>query len=259
MTDSALKGLVQDARHIHSGMECRHAEWVLLPYRSITTSILTMGKFGPQRMDEIFLGLLQHGVNTRKEIAKRLGVDEGEFIFTHLDVLLRNGYVVENQGVYTLTEQGESFASGGHYEERLQKISYEFCWGDMTAQIETNVQIAKKLDAYQLRHQKLIDEYDLTDKLIAHFNVENRENDMIFYDIASPERGRRFYDRENHAKYAALFYASKESGSNLGRVDLRIRNEKFDLCAALSRAANEEEYWREQFEKIYAKHIGSSS
>lgn len=259
MTDSALKGLVQDARYIHPGMECRHAEWVLLPYRSVTTSILAMGKFGPQRMDEIFLGLLQHGVNTRKEIAKRLGVDEDEFIFTHFDVLIRNGYVVENQDVCALTEQGESFVSGDHYEDRLQKISYEFCWGDVTAQIETNVQIAGKLDAYKLRHQEHLDEDDLTDKLIAHFNAENRENDMVFYDIASTEGKRRFYDKEKHAKYAALFYGPKEGGNSLGRVDLRIRNEKFDLCTALSRAANEEEYWREQFEKIYAKRIGASS
>ena len=258
MIDSSLKGLVRDARYFHPGMECRHAEWVLLPYRSVKTWILAMGKFGPQRMDEIFLGLLQHGVNTRKEIARRLGVDEGEFIFTHLDVLLRNGYVVENRGVCALTERGESFASGNHYEERLQKMGYEFCWGDMSAQIETDVQIARKLDAYKLRHRKHLDEADLTDKLIAHFNAENRENDMVFYDIASTE-GRRFYDKENHAKYAALFYVPKEGDNGLSRVDLRIRNEKFDLCATLSQAANEEEYWRDQFEKIYAKRIGASN
>jgi len=258
MTDSALKSLVQDARYIHPGMECRHAEWVLLPYRSVTTSILVMGKFGPQRMDEIFLGLLQHGVNTRKEIARRLGVDEGEFIFTHMDVLIRSGYVVEHQDVCALTEQGESFVSGNHYEERLQKMGYEFCWGDMSAQIETDVQIARKSDAYKLRHQKRLDEDDLTDKLIAHFNAENRENGMVFYDIASPEGGRRFYDKKKHAKYAALFYAPKDGGRNLGRVDLRVRSEKFDLCVALSQAANEEECWREQFEKIYAKHVGAS-
>lgn len=259
MTDSALKDLEQDARYIHSGMECRHAEWVLLPYRTVTASILAMGKFGPQRMDEIFLGLLQNGVNTRKEIAKRLGVDEDEFIFTHLDVLIRSGYAVENQEICALTEQGKSFASGDHHEERLQKIRYEFCWGDMTAQIETNVQIVKKLDAYKLWHQQHLDENNLLDKLIAHFNAENRENDLVFYDIASPEGGRRFYDKEKYAKYAALFYVPKESDNSLGRVDLRVRNEKFDLCAALSRAANEEEYWRNQFEKIYAKRIGASS
>jgi len=256
MTNGELKKLVQDTRHFHSGMECRHAEWVLLPFRSFTTSVLAMGQFGPQVLDEIFLGLLQNGANTRKEIAMRLGVDEGEFIFIHLDLLIRGGYVVENQGVCTLTEQGKSFASGDYREDRLQKTRYRFFWGDMTAQIE-DIQIAKKSSAHELEHQQYPAEDDLVDKLITRFNAEkeNRENGIIFYDIASPEGGRRFYSKKVYAKYAALFYVSKESENDLCRVDLRVQNKrshKFDFCEDLSRAANEED-WRDQFEKIYAK------
>ncbi|MDD9799406.1 MAG: hypothetical protein OXU29_02915 [Gammaproteobacteria bacterium] len=262
MTDSELKKLAQDANHFYSGMKCCYAEWVLLPFRSVTTSILAMGKFGPQMLDEIFLGLLQNGANTRKKIAARLGVDEDEFIFTHLDLLIRGGYVVENQGVCALTEQGKSFVSGDYREERLQKIDkYKFYWGDMTAQIEADVRIARKLDARELKHRQYLAEDDITDKLITHFNAENRENGVVFYDIAFPEGGRRFHVKKRYAKYAALFYVSKENGNGLCRVDLRMRNKgdsEFRPCKELSRAANEEGYWREQFEKIYAERIGAS-
>ena len=202
--------------------------------------------------------MLENGVNSREEIAARLGVDKDEFVFSHLDELVREGYVADDGGIYALAPMGADFLHGKIREDRLEKIQFPFVWGDMSQQAEPASIIAKKpAAAHKLSHKGGPPDDDIASALAKCFNedAQSRKHGRVFYDADTPTVTQRY------GEYTALFYAPQESGGDLV-VDLRVYDKDddwhFRLCEDLSRNANEEEHWRKQFADIYDKQAAAS-
>lgn len=263
--DDQLKKLVQSARDFHRpGHVCHFASRVLVPLWRFKPEVWATTSAGPQQLDAIFFGLLENGVTSRKDIAARLGVDEDEFVFTHLDELVCKGYVADEGGSYKLTAEGGDFASGKTQEERLEKIQFPFVWGDMSKQVEPESAVAGKgTTGHKLKHGPYPPDDDLISVLAKQFNedAESRERGLVFYDADYPTAARRFHYDKIYAEYTALFYAPQESGGDLV-VDLRVYDKDddlhFRLCEDLSRNANEDEHWHKQFADIYDKQAAAS-
>ena len=268
MTNTELQKLARDTEDFHPGMKCHFAEAVFLPYREYTPDVWAIEKTGPRQMDKIFFGLLENGVDTQEKIAKQLGVEENEFILTHLDILIHDGYVAEsaNSDILTLTEQGLSFDSGKFQEKGLKKIKkFRFIWDDMTACIKPDIKFTKRQANYlkTVKHGEDPDEDDIMPILAEHFNKKRGEVEKVtFYNVANPDVGqRRFPYRKKYAEYAALFYVSKKEQNDLCRIDLRIQNDsgEFDPCKDLSDMASEKNSsWYKKFEKIYTEAVKKS-
>jgi len=256
--DDEMKKLLQAAENIYSpGHVCAHVERVFLPMWRFRPLVWAITHAGPQQLDIIFLGLLRNGVTSRKEIANRLGTDKDEFVFSHLDALVREGYVEFSGEVYQITPKGEDFESGKIEEERIEKNVFPFIWGSMSDKIESN-DIVRNPKGTKLNYAYPPDEDVLLGELVECFNnhPDSLENNLIFYSVDDSHGKRGFpYDRV-YAEAAALFYKSKKDRDDFF-VDLRVPDEndilRYRLCKELKVKANEEEYWREQFEKIYER------
>lgn len=263
--DDQLTKLVRSARDFHHpGHVCQIATRVLVPLWRFKPDVWATTNAGPQQLDTIFFGLLENGVTSRKDIAARLGVDEDEFVFAHLDELVRKGYVADEGGSYKLTAEGGDFASGKTQEERLEKIQFPFVWGDMSKQVEPESAVAGKgTTGHKLKHGPYPPDDDLISVLAKQFNedAESRERGLVFYDADYPTAARRFHYDKIHAEYTALFYAPQQSHDEL-IVDLRVYDKDddlhFRLCEDLSRNANEDEHWHKQFADIYDKQAAAS-
>lgn len=269
--DDQLKQLVHSAQDFRRpGHICQVAARVLVPlWHFKKAEVWATKDAGPQQLDKIFLGLLHNGIASRKEIAARLGVDEDEFIFAHLDELVRAGYVADNGDACTLTPQGEGFFRGQVKEERMEKVSFPFVWGDMSGRIEPESIVAgKSAKGRKLKHNAYPPDDDLISALAEYFNkdADSRERKLTFYDAAYPAASRRFYRDKTYAEYVALFYAPAQGSGDL-ITDLRVydKNEEsyshFRLCEELSDNAKED-HWRKQFAEIYEKEnavIGNNS
>ena len=263
MTDDALTKLKQSTMNIHPDMICRGAVWVLLPFSKFTVTVWGTTETGPDKMDKIFFQLLRHGVNTRIAIASRLGVDEDEFIFTHLDIMVREGYVFLNSDKYGLTQKGEQFCGGDFKEERLQKHEkFRFVWNDVGNRVEdigseNNAFRSKKIGR-KIKHADLPPQDELVEILKKHFNQVMTKEKVAFYNIDSSGQGEAFHTRSKlYQQFAALFYAPKQGQDGVNdrwHLDLRVYSDedaKFILCNDIIKKVNKDEYWREQFEEIY--------
>lgn len=262
MMDDTLKSIVQSAKYYYDNYSCQYAERVLLPLRHFKPTIWATTQTGPGRMDRIFFGLLKNGGTSRKEIANLLGVDEDEFIFSHLDELVRAGYVVFTDSKYQLTQEGQNFEDGHAKEDYLEKMEFSFIWGDMSQKIEIGLEsivTAKQKDVRRkLNHLKSTNEDTLLSALVPHFNedIKSRENGLVFYDVDSS--GRQFPHERVYAEYLAVFYESSSEDSNDLLVELRMYDnidKNFNPCSKnLIQTANEEEYWQKQFEEIFEEY-----
>lgn len=258
-----LQKLRHSVKHVYVGMECVLAEWVALPVWRMTTDVWATEKTGPRQLDDIFFGLLQNGVNTREEIARRLGVDQDEFVLTHLDILVREGYVSHEQGVYDIAEKGRLFVRRDFLEDGLKKEKFSFNWCEAGAHIiGPDIQVVSdSKDGRKIKHGTYAED-KLLDALPEHFNASKREENVVFYDIDSSARGHPFFKKERvYAEYAALFYTPVQ-GEDEWCVDLRVRNldvrddfgeREFPKHEELTRIVNKEEDWRNKFGKIYAE------
>lgn len=263
ITDDDLQKLKERSQNFHDGKELLFLKRILLPFHSFKLSVLARKRTGPEELDDIFFNLIQNKINTREQIAKRLGVDEDEFIFNHLDALIHAGYVsIEKENTYNITEQGRHFISGEFKEERFEKISFEFIWGNMMNRIETDVTIIEnsKEDQYSRTHDKIKhSELPVNDALLTplakHFNKVKYKDGIVFYDI---DISKRIKYLRNYAEYVALFYTSQSGGDNL-RIDLRVRDKddssQFSPCEELSEKIKNEEYWYKKFKGIHEKEI----
>lgn len=258
-----IEKLEENAQNSHKGRKLSFLKIVLLPFHSFNLSVLATKRSGPNELDKIFFDLIQNKINTRKQIAHRLGVDEDEFIFNHLDILMQAGYVSnEKENIYSITEQGQHFVSGKFEEERFEKISFKFIWGEIMNRVEADVKIIKKpkKSQYSRTHDKIengerpvIDE--ILTPLAEHFNKVKREDGIVFYDIDFSEKIEYFLV---YAEYVALFYTPQSDEDNL-HIDLRVRDKddssQFSLCRELTDKINKEEYWYELFKGIHEKEI----
>ena len=262
MTDD-MGRLAQAVKHAYSGVECQFAKQIWLPFRRFEKiGVWATTNAGPDRLDKIFFGLLKNGVNTRKEIASRLGADRDSFVLAHLDILVREGYVRESGEEYEIAERGREFMRGDWTEERLEKEEFSCCWNDIAMRIEPAAKFSSPKDGHKIEHAEYPGEDELLNALAAHFNAGRRKQGRVFYDVDDASKpGGRIKHEEVHAEYAGLFYVSRDKGDDDGwRVDLRFRDSrirggemigKFPLCEALGKTANENEFWRAQFKKIY--------
>ena len=100
----------------------------------------------------------------------------------------------------------------------------------MNACIKSKIAKQKK-DGSELKHRKPPDEDDLLDaleghfNLVDHFNDENREEKLVFYDVEHDYNGRWYKYELIYAEYAALFYAPQPSRGDKDdwHVDLHVR------------------------------------
>ena len=252
--DEQLKKLVESARHFRSpDYICQFAARMLVPLRRFKYNVWAQTNVGPLQLDRIFLGLLENDITSRKGIAARLGINEDEFIFSHLDELVHRGYVADDGNSYSLTPIGEGFLRGNIRERRMEKKTFSFVWGNMSQRVEPKGIVAdKSAKGKKLTLDSSLNDDDMIDTLAKCFNKDENsvKHKLVFYDAEF------IHATLVHAEYVALFYAPKKGGEPI--VDLRIPDKddknNFRPCEDISDKANNEKHWREQFGKIWQNH-----
>ena len=254
-----LKELVKHAKNFYPGYECTYAVRVALPLWQFTPMVWIMNHQGPAQLDKIFFALIKNGIVTRQNIASRLGVDKDEFVLSHLDALVREGYIDADGDVYSLAQKGMGFVSGAIKEERLEKENCTFVWDDMSETMtiakdtvkRKTLTIQKEL---RLNHRPYPTNDDLLLEMAKCFNQDAKlqKLDSVFYDVAQVAGHYAFYAKKYYDEYIAVFFAKPDGEL---RVDLRVRNkdavENFELCGELRDKANEIPHWCEEFKRIY--------
>ena len=181
--------LAQAVKHAYSGVECQFAKQIWLPFRRFEKiGVWATTNAGPDRLDKIFFGLLKNGVNTRKEIASRLGADRDSFVLAHLDILVREGYVRESGEEYEIAERGREFMRGdwtGWKRRNFPAVG-------TTLRIEPAAKFSSPKDGHKIEHAEYPGEDELLNALAAHFNAGRRKQGRVFYDVddASKPGGR---------------------------------------------------------------------
>lgn len=255
MKKGILEELLEDVKYIHHpNKKGRYIREISLPFRRITTDVWVTETVGPGELDRIFFRLIQSKVNTREELAKYLGVDEDEFIFEHLEILIRDEYIKENAGKYSLTESGQGFYDGSVEETKHQKCEYKFIWSDIGNCIEDEdgfTNLSEK-SSFPIEHGHIDppSQDDLLEDLPEHYNNHN-EDGLIFYDITSS-----FHQERRSKPYVALLYIN-EKDENDWRIDLRVPSEgapseenTFIYCEDLTEKVNQNKNWRERIKKF---------
>ena len=254
----SLEVMVNEARH--SGREVIAYTWVGLPVYKYEVDLLASGQTGPRDLDKVFFGLIQNGVASREEMSERLGIEQDSFVFAHLDILEREGYVVEKDGRYELSKLGKEFKRGDYLEESLlRKEKFTFFW-DEVSEHETgdpgNAKIQKdgKEKVKRLSHQGGLGRDQLVMKVADSFNQEELQKQGKNYSPLEFYSIERWGVWKRHAKYAAIFYKSR-TDSDDWEVELREMNHdnELELCRDLTETANAPKPWREQFCDILEK------
>ncbi|MBF2754506.1 MAG: hypothetical protein ISN29_04520 [Gammaproteobacteria bacterium AqS3] len=270
--------LQRDVQGEHHDLECSKIIPVQFPCWKYEADILVSTRSGPDTLDKVFMGLIKNGVNTKKELAKVLGVDDREFIFQHLGLMADQGYVELSQaGAYQLTALGDDFEKGEHKEERIEERSrqtskpYLFVWDCASGELSDSfdeIVIGKKpkkaSSAKFLKYPKPPSEADIEDELSQYFNEHPENEKDAFYSVLPVERPRRWlrwHEARWKQEYAVLFYVPKgrDTPGDIKHIEVRRRvqsaNVKFELCEELTGIIKSrlQPEWYEQLEDFYSK------
>lgn len=245
-------------KHVgHSGRNILACCWMRLPMYKYAAHVWAAHQSGPRQLDQIFFELLQNGVTTRSQLAECLGIDDNSFIFAHLDILVREGYVEEAENRYAMTEHGKKFVDGAFMEESFCSEKFTFHWNEVQESVvpkpnKTAKQSDGKGPVKWVKHQGGLAREKLLSVLAESFNHANRSKSMEYHSIDDSDRGGFINSKETNAEYIAIFYESTPNTSGIWRVDLRKVEGDGEpvLCRDLTEAANDHDRpWRSQFEK----------
>ncbi|MDD9884434.1 MAG: helix-turn-helix domain-containing protein [Gammaproteobacteria bacterium] len=241
-------------KHIgHSGRKILDCCWIRLPVYQYTAPVWAANKSGPQELDQILFELLKNGIATRRQLAKCLGIDDDSFIFTHLDILVREGYVAETDNRYAMTEHGEKFVDGAFMEESFRAVKFTFYWDEIRETVVSKPNKMSKRSGGKepvkwIKHHGGLNQEELPSVVAESFNKEKRSQSLEYHSINNSERGGFIKSKEICAEYVAVFY---ELPSNAGawQVELRKMGDdgELDLCRDLTEAMNDHDKpWRNQ-------------
>lgn len=245
-------------KHVgHSGRNILACCWMRLPMYKYAAHVWAAHQSGPRQLDQIFFELLQNGVTTRSQLAECLGIDDNSFIFAHLDILAREGYVAETENRYTMTEQGKNFVDGKFLEESFRSKKFTFHWNEVQESVvpkpnKTGKRSDGKEPVKWVKHQGGLNQEKLLSVLAESFNKEKQSQSLEYHSIDDSERGGLIQSKKIWAEYVAVFYDSTSNASGDWKVELRKKDGdgELDLCSGLTEAANDHDKpWRNQFEK----------
>jgi len=247
-------------KHVgHSGRKILDHCWMRLPVYRYTAPVWAASKSGPRQLDQVFFELLQNGVATRRKLTECLGVDDDSFIFAHLDILVREGYVAEVENGYVMTEHGKKFVGGEFLEESFRSEKFTFYWDEVQESVvpEPNKPGGRgkgKEQARWIKHRGGLAREKLLSVLAESFNQANQSKSMEYHSINDSDRGGFIKSKKINAEYIAIFYESAPNTSGAWRVELRKveGDDESVLCRDLTEAVNaHDKPWRSQFEKHF--------
>ncbi len=226
---------------------------VLLPVYQCNIHVWATEPTGPRDLDKIFFELLQIGVTTRGQMADCLGVDDDSFVFTHLDILVRDGYVSEKENLYALTDHGNQFIDGKFMEDSFSPEEFSFFWDVMKHSAVEKPRNSNN-QGKKIEDKAVLDDRELLSILPQIFNKKNRAKSLEFYSINESERGGKIYHKKMWAEYIAIFEQSKSTMDDGWQVELREIDAKGRkiLCRDLTEIANDRtKQWWQHFETYF--------
>ena len=113
------------------GYEIDWIDEVYLPFWVCKQYIYVSTKLRPDPLSSIFLGLVDSGVKSRKDICYFLGIDEDSFILNQLNFLLSNEFLEENiasDGMvyYEITHPGRLFFEEEGGDEFIEAAEVDY-------------------------------------------------------------------------------------------------------------------------------------
>lgn len=255
MESADLKALVKQT--LHSGRSLRDYAVAKLPIAKYTAEIRATMHQGVQKLDEVFFQLIQNGVVTREALAKHLGLNLDSFIFNHVDILVREGYVAESNERYQLTESGVQFLRGETKEETLKTETFTMYWDEVGEVAVADLESRAFQPLYQnskfkleITHQGGLVGAALGDALAKSFNHKFKTDGLEFYQLVRLKNHKKEY-----AVYIAIFLSPPNATPEDWELEIRQfekHNKDWELVLnrELTAVVNDRDGpWREQFAK----------